>query len=89
MKANFGLGEVDSESFQARSDALRKVAVICDDFMAHFWSYFAITSYLGCPLFVVVLPGCSRLWFSAADNARGPLLLRIRKQVFQQRGLQN
>ena len=89
MKANFGLGEVDSESFQARSDALRKVAVICDDFMTHFWSYFAITSYLGCPLFVVVLPGCSRLWVSAADNARGGLLLRIRKQVFQQRGLQN
>ena len=89
VKENFSLGAVDSESFQARSDALRKEAVICDDFMTHFLSYFAITSYLGCPLLVVVLPGCSRLWFSAADNARGPLLLRIRKQVFQQRGLQN
>jgi hypothetical protein len=29
-------------------------------------------------LFVVVLPGYSRLWFSVADDARGPLLLRIR-----------
>jgi hypothetical protein len=72
-----------------RSDALRKKAVICDDFVTHFLSHFAVACHLGCPLFVVVLPGYSRLWFSVADDARGPLLLRIRKQVFQQRGLQN
>ena len=51
--------------------------------MTHFLSCFAITSYLGCPLLVVVLPDCSRLRFSVADDARPPLLLRIRKQVFQ------
>ena len=81
-------GREDSESFQARSGALRKKAVICDDFMTHFLSYFAIICYLGCPLLVVDLPGYSRLRFSVVDDTRAPLLLRIRKQVFQQRGLQ-
>ena len=64
VKANFGLGEVDSESFQARSGALRKVAVICDDFMTHFLSYFAITSYLDCVCLwwsCRVVPGCGFL----------------------------
>ena len=75
-EGKFWLGSSDSESFQARSGALREEAVICDDFMAHFLGYFAIASHLDCPLLVVVLPGCSRLWFSAADNAMGPLLLR-------------
>ena len=51
--------------------------------MPHFLSCFAIASYLCCPLLVVVLPACSRLWFSVAGDASPPLLLRIRKQVFQ------
>ena len=62
-KVTFGLEARDSEAFKHRSDALREGTVFCDEFVALFLSYFAITGYLGCPLFVVVLPGSSAVVF--------------------------
>ena len=66
------LGGQRFRSFQARSDALRNLTVICDEFMTHLFRYFAITCYPGCYLFVVVLPGLFPALGFFADDVRGP-----------------